>query len=196
MGLHMAWPEAVITGVDINPQPRYPFKFVLADAMSYPLEGFDFIWASPVCKRYTKANQRWKRKHPDQIPDIRRRLHSSGLPFCIENVPGAPLNTILVLCGQMFGLKLTRHRIFEVHGFRCPGPAHPVCAGMAMRGEVVAVHGHGCSGNKYQRGIRHTTADWKQAMGIDWMTRDEMAQAVPPAYSRYIAEQYSLQGRR
>jgi DNA (cytosine-5)-methyltransferase 1 len=189
MGLHQAGFD--VTGVDIEPQPHYPFRFIQADALDFPLEGYDFIWASPVCKRYTVASRRWNREHPDQIPVMRQRLQAArslGACYCIENVPGAPINVVLVLCGQMFGLKLTRHRIFEIGGFGCPGPAHPQCAGMAMRGEVVAVHGHGCAGNKMKAGIKHVTADWKEAMGIDWMTRDELAQAVPPAYSKYIGE--------
>jgi DNA (cytosine-5)-methyltransferase 1 len=196
MGLHQAWPDAEITGVDIEPQKHYPFRFIQADALQWLGNStraeyeYDFVWASPVCKRYTVASRRWNRKHPDQIPETRELLRMLGRPYCIENVPGAPLVAPLTLCGQMFGLRLTRHRIFEIRGFACAAPEHPACDGMAMRGEVVAVHGHGCAGNKYKKGIRHTTADWRDAMDINWMTRDEMAQAVPPAYSRYIAEQY------
>ena len=115
MGYHRAGFDVV--GVDIKPQPRYPFEFVQADAMTYPLDGFDAIHASPVCKRHSAATPTWARKnHPNQIPPTRERLIRTGLPWVIENVPGAPLRPDLKLCGCMFGLnELERERWFETN---------------------------------------------------------------------------------
>lgn len=124
MGLHQAWPDVEIVGVDINPQPRYPFKFVQADALTYPVDGFDFIWASPPCQAYTVARNIQKREHPKLVEPIRAKLKASGAAYCIENVPGAPLINPITLCGTSFGLEvevlgiiyeLRRHRLFETN---------------------------------------------------------------------------------
>src|ERR1700677_3114722 len=123
MGLHQVWPSAEITGVDLSPQPRYPFCFVQADALTFPLEGYDFIWASPMCQKHSWAARRWKKEWPDQIPVIRERLQNSGIPYVIENVVGAPLLNAMTLCGQMFGLKIIRHRLFE-SSFQMRAPFH------------------------------------------------------------------------
>jgi len=185
MGLHRAWPDAEIVGVDIKPQPRYPFKFVQADAMTYPLEGFDFIWASPMCQHHSWAARRWKKEWPNQIPAIRERLRAAGTPYVIENVVGAPLLDPTRLCGMMFALKVIRHRLFEC-SFAINTPHHPSCSGKIASGEAYTVAGHGAESKSY----RHQ--DWADAMGIDWMTKLELTQAIPPAYSEYIARQWSL----
>src|SRR5512135_844069 len=105
MGLHRALPDAEIVGVDIKPQPRYPFTFVQADAMTFPLEGYDFIWASPPCQAHTALRKMWNSKpHADLIPQTRERLVAAGIPYVIENVPGAPLSNPIRLCGTAFGL--------------------------------------------------------------------------------------------
>jgi DNA (cytosine-5)-methyltransferase 1 len=93
MGLHRAFPEAEIVGVDIKPQPHYPFKFVLDDAMTYPLEGFDFIWASPPCQAYSRLKNAWNaRQHEKLIPATRERLMGADAFWVIENVVGAELS--------------------------------------------------------------------------------------------------------
>lgn len=116
MGLHQAGFD--VTGVDIEPQPRYPFKFIQADALTFPLEGYDFIWASPPCQRYSIATQcqpGLAEQYPDLIDPIRMRLQATGLPYAIENVEGAfsRLRNPTLLCGVMFGLDMYRHRLFE-----------------------------------------------------------------------------------
>lgn len=183
MGLHRAGLEVV--GVDIRPQPHYPFEFHQADALTFPLEGYDLIWASPPCQAFTVARVIHGRTHPDKLTPTRERLVAHGTPWVIENVPGAPMRADMILCGSMFNLRspagrLIRHRWFEL-GFDGFGLVPPC----QHDGPTVSVFGHG--GHVY-----HGVEDWKIAMGIDWMTRDELAQAIPPAYSEYIARQALL----
>lgn len=192
MGLHRAGFD--VTGVDIRPQPRYPFKFIQGDALTVSLEGYDFIWASPPCQRYSQLASRWLARlhqYPDLIAPVRKRLIASGLPFVIENVKGAPLLDPLMLCGTMFGLissnnrELQRHRLFEANGFtlrsrrRC-NHQHP----------VVGVYGH-TGGRELRRGStpRSGIAERREVMGIDWMNRDELSQSIPPIYSEFIGRQ-------
>jgi DNA (cytosine-5)-methyltransferase 1 len=176
MGLYRAGFD--VTGVDIKPQPRYPFRFVQADALQPPfrLSDFDFIWASPPCQAFTRAQRIHGRAHPDLLTPTRRMLQVGGASWVIENVPGAPMRASYVLCGSQFGeRRLKRHRWFE-----CSWPAFdllPSCN--HMDGNLVSVFGHG--GHIY-----HGIADWHRVMGIDWMTRDELAQAIPPAYAEFI----------
>jgi DNA (cytosine-5)-methyltransferase 1 len=180
MGYHLAGFD--VLGVDIEPQPHYPFEFVQADALRYPLDGFDLIHASPVCKDYSRTAKINKAGHPRQIEATRDRLAASGIPYVIENVEGAPLLDPVVLCGAMFpGLRTYRHRLFEA-SFTLPQPAEPEHAWPLVKmgrpvqaGEFMHVVGHFSD-----------VAAARAAMGIDWMTRDELAQAIPPAYSQYI----------
>lgn len=125
MGLHRAGFDVV--GVDLMRQPRYPFAFVRADALAPPfdLAGFDFVWASPPCQADSiLKNLPWLKgkEYPRLIAPVRDMLIAAGVPWCIENVPGAPLQGIS-LCGQMFGLPLYRHRIFET-SFFLMAPTH------------------------------------------------------------------------
>ena len=206
MGLHQAWPDAEIVGVDIKPQPRYPFAFIQWDAMMFPLEGFDFIWASPPCQKYVCRRQGWDdSKHPDLIGPIRSKLMASKVPFVIENVSKAPLRPDVILCGVQFGLKVFRHRWFEIEGFQCSSPIHKKHDGHVYTGEYCTVYnggdGIGGHGNDIIKrratramskalGVKQTFERWCVAMQIEWMTKDEITQAIPPAYSRYIAEQF------
>lgn len=194
MGLHRAWPDAEIVGVDIKPQPRYPFTFVQADAMNYHIgcvTVFDFIWASPMCQLYSKTRSILRGKgliNPgsNQIPEVRQRLQDSGIPFVIENVPGAPLIAPGMLCGTMFGLRVLRHRFFETN-FACLYPTHCTHDGgtNSHRGYSTGAKYITVGGNNFIR------TEGAAAMGIDWMkTRAELSQAIPPAYSQYIAEQF------
>ena len=114
MGYHRAGFDVV--GVDINPQPHYPFAFHQADALEYPLAGFDAIHASPPCQRFSTMTQRWARSSSRPGPDepTRSRLRESMLPYVIENVAGAPLVGPIRLCGSSFGLPVRRHRLFEM----------------------------------------------------------------------------------
>jgi DNA (cytosine-5)-methyltransferase 1 len=191
MGLHRAWPNADILGVDIVPQPRYPFRFVQADAMTFPIEGYDFIWASPPCQAYTgmqRINTRApKRDHPRLIEPLRKRLKATGTPHVIENVPGAPLQNPLILCGSMFGLGVRRHRLFENSFWSL----QPKCQHGKLR--PIAVYGDHPQqpGDKTHRVNRaRTLAEGQEAMQIDWMPWRELTQAIPPAYSEFIARQF------
>ena len=160
MGYHLAGFEVV--GVDIEPQPNYPFEFCRADAFRFPLEGFDAIHASPVCKLHTRMKAFSATGHPNQIPLIRRLLTASELPYIIENVPGAPLRAPVVLCGSMFGLGVRR---------------------LVHLSSVVSVFGRG-------QGLGPGESElWRKAMGIDWMVRDELSQAIPPAYTEHLGKQ-------
>ena len=193
MGLHRAFPSAEIVGVDIDPQPHYPFDFVLADAMKFPLAHFDFIWASPPCQAYSSLANLPKQSHRPRfrlVAAIRERLLSSGKPFVIENVPGAPLLNPVRLCGQYFGLGVRRHRIFESN---FPIEA-PDCLPF-HKPSPIAVYGdhpekslrRPGSGGYINRA--HTVEMGREAMGIDWMDWRELTQAVPPVYSEFIGRQ-------
>lgn len=191
VGYHRAGFEVV--GVDNRKMKRYPFKFHQADAIEYLLTYahlFDAIHASPPCQGYTRLNYEAKADHPRLIPEVRAALAQTNLPTIIENVPGAPLRSDLVLCGEMFGLDVQRHRWFEVEGFACPQPEHikhrgPVAGyrhGEWVEGPYVSVYGRG--------GGKGTVESWQQAMGIDWTDRrKELANAIPPAYTEYIGLQ-------
>jgi hypothetical protein len=183
MGYHRAFPDAEIVGVDINPQPRYPFTFVQADAMTYPLDGFDFIHASPPCQHYSIATPHARRdNHPDLLAATRERLIASGALWVIENVPGAPMRADFSICGCQVGLELRRRRLFETswQHFQMASPCHHT-------GPVVSVVGHGTpSWVREQLGYNPTIQNYRDAMGIDWMNRNELSQAIPPAYTEHI----------
>ncbi len=187
-----------VTGVDIKPQPRYcGDAFFQADALTFPLEGFDFIWASPPCQAYTAvcATRRAKGKeYPRLIGHTRRRLESSGVDWVIENVPSAPLRSGIILCGLNFGLPLLRHRRFESSFLLLAPPHIRHSRGMAVRGEVFTVAGSfGGSTNNGKRKscfyMRARRAEAERAMGIDWMDEKTLMQAVPPAYAEFIGRQ-------
>lgn len=205
MGYHRAGFDVV--GVDIKPQPHYPFEFVQANALPAPVtfERFDAIHASPPCQPFSSLRGMWNAgKHPDLIEATRELLFHAGKPSVMENVPGAPLENAVRLCGSSFALgvedgsaELRRHRMFELsfsilvppcaHGTRTIG-----VYGHQQRKRVIGVYGgHG-------RDRRRTSSAWAQdfptedrrfAMGIDWMTGDELSQAIPPAYTEFIGAQ-------
>lgn len=192
MGYHRAGVDADdIVGVDINPQPHYPFKFIQADAMTFPLDGFLIRHASPPCQASTALTKGTNqgRTYPQLIPGIRQRLAGAGGITIIENVQGAAVRQDAVLCGEMFGLSVIRHRYFELshpvlvpphprHQGRVAGWRH----GERYDGPYFAVYGDG--------GGKGSLAEWQQAMGIDWMTeKKELAEAIPPAYTQYIGTQ-------
>lgn len=170
-----------VVGVDIEPQPHYPFPFIQADAMSMAISGFDFIWASPPCQAYTLCQRIRDNDHPDLVEPTRAMLRASGVPYCIENVVGAPLIDPIELCGAMFGLRTYRHRLFEC-SFPITAPPHPEHTaplrkmGRPVReGEFIHVVGN-FSGAQTAR----------DAMDIQWMPRDKLREAIPPSFSQYI----------
>ena len=192
MGLHRAGFEVV--GVDIEPQPHYPFEFHRADAMTYPLEGFDAYWASPPCQRFSVTARLHGNSdlHPDLLTPIRDRLSRVNKPRVIENVPGAPMIEPIVLCGSSFGLRVRRHRLFEsnvlIWALPCSHRWQNETPLWSIRQRYRTIRTGVCYvfGNQE---VGQTVEDWKLAMGIDWMNRDELSQAIPPAYSEYIGTQ-------
>lgn len=196
MGYHRAGFEVV--GVDIAPQPNYPFEFHQADALTFPLEGFDAIHASPPCQAFTHARllgHRGRTDHPRLIEAMRQRLEEADLPYVIENVEGArgEMREPYLLCGSGFGLDVQRHRLFETnfplmvpacqHGAwverRHPGtPRHD---GSRPLSRVVNPMASKCSHEAF--------AD---AMGVDWMPKrgfrptNELREAIPPAFTEYV----------
>lgn len=184
VGYHRAGYDVV--GVDINPQPHYPFEFHQGDALEYPLDGFDAIHASPPCQAYAQAalSQRNSGKvYPDLIVPVRKRLQRAGVPYVIENVIDAPLKNAIMLCGSMFGLRVWRHRLFEttVQYWPLLYPCNHVGLG-------ICVVGHGTPSwiRKKNGGKCVGIAEMREAMGIDWMNRNELSQAIPPAYTEFI----------
>lgn len=195
MGYHLAGFDD-ITGIDIKIQKRYPFKFIRADALEYlkgliesgEIEEYDLIHASPPCQRYSKMTaKKYRGNHPDLIGPIRELLKLSGKPYVIENVENARrylINPIL-LCGSMFCLKLWRHRYFEI--YPCQLLLTPPCNHSF---EPVLITG--TTRRKPENGGRfeYTAQQCREASGLNWMTRKEMDEAIPPAYTQYIAQQF------
>ena len=187
MGYHRAGFEVV--GVDIKPQPHYPFEFHQADALTYPLEGFDAYHTSPPCQGYSEATPiTTKQSHPKLIPQVRGLLQETGKPFVIENVEGSRAHLInpILLCGSMFGIGVWRHRYFELWPMWIMPPA--TCN--HRRGSCLTVNPP-ANARKAQGGKRDFIKE-QIAMCIDWMDKNELAQAIPPAYTEYIGE-YLLQ---
>lgn len=178
-----------VTGVDIVEQPKNPHRFILGDAIEYLLahgHEYDFIHASPPCQQYTKAAKQWRKsgkKYVDLIEPTRKALIGIGKPWVIENVPDAPLIDPVFLNGSYFGIKIHRPRYFEA-SFELPQPnvppSKPVKMGRPIKeGDVLQPVGH-FSGVKYAQ----------KEMGIPWMGQKELAQAIPPVYTEWIAEQW------
>lgn len=191
MGLHRAGFD--VTGVDIRPQPRYPFRFVQADALAPPfdLTRFAFIWASPPCQRFTALLQArgLQDRHPDYIAATRTMLATSGVLYCIENVPRAPLRRDLVLTGCMFGLDTYRKRVFETNFFMmAPVPGKPFGPISRPGTETIVGHpgGHSRRDRRGERRMRGTIDRWRAIMGCPWMRGDELVEAVPPVYAEFI----------
>lgn len=190
MGYHRAGFEVV--GVDIAKQPHYPFEFHQADALEFPLDGFDVIHASPPCQAWTPLNKMWNAKqHQDCITPLRRRLIEWGGLYVIENVRAAPLNAGTMLCGTMFGLgsgdaELRRHRYFETNW--TVGLVPPCLHGYRPR--VIGVYGgHGRDRRRKTNTQDFSTNRRREAMGIHWMNGQELSEAIPPAYTQFIGEQ-------
>jgi DNA (cytosine-5)-methyltransferase 1 len=178
-----------VTGYDIVHQPRYAGdEFVQADALEVDLSGFDAVWASPPCQWVTFAAIQWRkngREYPQLVEPTRNLLMASGIPYIIEQPVGRPLVNPVLLNGATFGLHVKRDRYFET-SFAMPlvllnGEERPAHFGRpfdARRGELFYPVGH-FSGVEAAR----------EAMGVPWMTRDEVSQAIPPAYSKFLGEQ-------
>ena len=201
VGYHRAGFDVV--GVDVVAQPRYPYAFVQGDALGvmdrllaggdvegYRLGDVAAVAASPPCQAWAQATLSQRRAgkvYPDLLTPMRPRLEASGLLWVIENVPGAPLRPDYKLCGCMFGLELPgvgqlrRERWFETSwhaaGFQMPhwhwGPA-------------ISIAGHGTPQWMRAKTGHVGVAAWRQVMQIGWMTRQELTEAVPPAYTELV----------
>jgi DNA (cytosine-5)-methyltransferase 1 len=191
-GLYRAGYQPI--GVDINPQKNYPFPFIQADVMNLSFARFALAWASPPCQGYSDMQHApGAKEHPLLIEPIRNKLIRSKVPYVIENVMGAPLVNPIVLCGCQFGLGVEGFRLERKRQFECSFAVdQPKCKDHSL--PVIGMYGGHvrCRSSKFWRG---TGADFpnqdkpalaKQAMGIDWMTMNEMSQAIPPAFAQYI----------
>jgi len=177
-----------VTGVDIVERKNHPHRFILGDAIEYVLahgHEYDAIHASPPCQAYSQAAQGMRnagKVYPDLLAATRAALEQTGKPWIIENVPKAPMRPDFKLCGCRFGLDLRRERWFETswHGFELAPPCHHPFP-------VVSVVGHGTpTWVREKLGFNPTIQHYREAMGIDWMNRDELSQAIPPAYTEYL----------
>lgn len=185
VGYHRAGFDVV--GIDIKPQPNYPYEFIQADALEYVASHggeFDAIHASPPCQAFSVATLFHGRtdKHVDLIEPTRGALMAAGVPWVIENVPGAPIRKDVLLCGEMFGLGVHRHRYFETHGFFVMQPRH-------TRHHLRGAETNSAQPEGTARLVAGHFADLpgaRVAMGIDWMSRGELAQAIPPAYTSFV----------
>lgn len=180
-----------VTGIDIKPQPRYAGDvFIQGDALAFLREHgheYDVIHASPPCQAYTRAQNAAKRAHlhPDLVAPTREALRATGKPYAIENVVGAPLENPVTVCGLALGLQVKRHRLFESNLLLLvpPCPSHDVDYFVIFGHEVRSRrHGHAA-------GRKNSIARGREAMGISWMTRAELSEAIPPAYTELIGKQ-------
>lgn len=183
-----------VVGVDIAPQPNYPFEFHQTNALEFDTTGFDAVHASPPCQVHSTQTAD-RSKHLDLIPATRELLEASRLPYVIENVEGAVRSLIdpIRLCGSSFGLDVRRHRYFETNwgciGLPCNHARQtPRFRSLDIKSHragrlasVVGVHGH--LNYPGEQPIREA------AMGVDWMTVEELTQAIPPAYTHHIGRQ-------
>jgi DNA (cytosine-5)-methyltransferase 1 len=193
-----------VVGVDVKPQPRYPFVAFEADApdflrglvagalvLGFYLRDFAAIHASPPCPRYSAGSTNWNGRpgdHPDLVGPMRELLDATGLPYVMENVPGAPMRNHVQLCGSSFGLRVRRHRFFEVnwpllvppcnHWWQASNTNRLRSGYVPPENAIVPVYGGGQAG--------FTVEMCREAMGIDWMTTDELNDAIPPAFTEHI----------
>jgi DNA (cytosine-5)-methyltransferase 1 len=185
-----------VTGVDIAPQPNFPYEFIQADGLEFladpaNLEPFDAIHCSWPCQRWARASRYNGREYPDLITPGRKLLEAQPRPWVMENVPEAPLRPDIKLCGCMFRLEaevpgigicqLRRLRHFET-SWRDPGltPPHSHYA------PAISIAGHGTPSWMRKRTGHVPVALWREVMGIDWTTRAELAEAIPPAYGEFV----------
>jgi DNA (cytosine-5)-methyltransferase 1 len=190
MGYHRAGFEVV--GIDKEPQPNYPFEFIQADALELLadaefLSQFDAIHASPPCQHYSQMSlcrPGLAATYPDLVAPTRELLKASGLPYVMENVTGSPLENWIQICGSGLGLTLQRHRRFE--------SSVPLWGVPCAHGQNQWNPAYGHATNRKRRRVP-VVGEWRiakhlqdEAMGIDWMTLQELSEAIPPAYTEFI----------
>ena len=190
-----------VVGVDMVRQPEYPFEFHLGNALTYPLDGFDAVHASPPCKAFTPAGNGARQAetlfpvHDDLLTPMLDRLSGLTIPWVVENVPNAPMPSgSAIYCGSSFGLDVRRHRLFASNvPVVAPACDHgrwtPRFQSLDWKARtagklasVVSVHGN-------LQGGADTLELRRQAMGIKWMSNDRLTQAIPPAYTEHIGGQ-------
>lgn len=189
MGYHRAGFEVV--GVDIDPQPYYPFEFYRRDAMTFPLDGFDAIHASPPCQSYSTMSNRHGSKQLELIPPVRERMMDTGLPYVIENVEGAKPHMVEAfrLTGEMFGLRTHRARYFETNVLMLI-PNTP-----RRQKNAVAIYGKNDNRRLWTRKdgtelrVASSLEEAQEAMGMDWADWHGTKEAIPPAYTEFIGRQ-------
>lgn len=176
-----------VVGVDINPQPHYPYPFYQGGALSYLMNHgheFDALHASPPCQAFTLCQRIQGNEHPDWITPTREAFIETGKPWIIENVEGAPLIDPVMLCGEMFGLRTYRHRLFESN-LPLTAPDHPEHARRTTKmGRPVA------DGENMHIVGNFTGVDLaRQIMEMPWASRDGLREAIPPAYTEFLGAQ-------
>lgn len=190
-----------VIGVDINPQPNYPFEFHQGDfrELFHTLKPrIDAVHGSPPCHAHSKGLLGLNRKlgrsvdYPDFVSETQEMFDMSGLPFVIENVPGAPLRNPTVLCGSSFGLPIRRHRLFEtsfsVDALPCDHTWQTERKYPSNRRDKNGIRQSSFVVQVYGIASKEAYSLWPDAMGIDWMNPKELTQAIPPAYTKYIGE--------
>lgn len=201
-----------VVGVDKVAQPNYPYGFLQADARDalkalilgeelefwlpdgnvrhITLDDIDLLHGSPPCQGFTGMAAEGRVWH-DYITETRLLMRMTEKPYIIENVTRAPLRKDVLLCGEMFGLRVIRHRIFELGNWSTDTPEHVPhrgrlsgwSRGVKQEGYYFAVYGEG--------GGKGTVAEWQAAMGIDWTDqRHEIAEAIPPAYTNWLGTRF------
>lgn len=181
-----------VVGVDINPMPRYPFAFEQADALAYLAahgREYDVIHASPPCQAWSRMRRITGRDYPELIEPTREALKLTGRPYVIENVEHAPLVNYVLVCGTMVGLRVRRHRWFEM------APLLPIltpscaCHNGVATGRLIGQRLRGPKPTNRRLPPRFTEAEKRAAMGVEWMTIAETQEAIPPAYTELIGRE-------
>ena len=189
-----------VVGMDIAPQPEYPFEFIQGNALEANLSGFDFVWASPPCQCFTKygnCRPNLADKYEDLIDATRQKLTAWGGAWIMENVVGAPLRNPIMLCGSMFGLDVRRHRLFESSMVLKAGTCnHKMWEPNRYPGGRSRERGHAsflCRGTVEIGRWNIPIETQKKAMGIDWITDlRKLSESIPPAYSEFLARQVAM----
>lgn len=173
-----------VVGIDIDPQPRYPYSFIQGDAVAYLREQgpeFDAVHASPPCQGYSNAQRIQQRNHPMLIEVVRELLDELGKPYVIENVAGAPLKAPIELCGTSFALRTYRHRLFESNVTLHQPPHQPHLRQQVKMGRPVR------EGDFYQAVGNFSNVGYaRDDMGVTWMNRDGIRECIPPVYAKHV----------
>ncbi|MEE9215763.1 MAG: DNA cytosine methyltransferase [Thermodesulfobacteriota bacterium] len=190
-----------IVGIDIDNQPEFPFEFIQCDVFNLTtefLQEYDLIWASPPCQGFIPGTIHARNKgkiYPNLIPHTRQLLKNSWMPFVIENVQCSPVRKDLMLCGQMFDLKILRHRFFEIEGFHVPRIKHFKHKLNVQEGTAIGVYTGMADPRKVSSKTGHLNEDietWQKALEVNWVkNRKNLAQCIPPKYSKYIGSYFN-----